>query len=105
MYRMGRLFVEQDIFGRAIGVHFKGSGSYQTRLGALFTLATYILMLVNLLTLFTAFIDGSMQEEKSQSQKIDRFNAEAVVLSDNQFEIVSMVVPALPPEVAQLEAY
>ena len=41
-------FVGWDIFGYKIGVHFKGKGSYQTRLGALLTLAVYVLMLANL---------------------------------------------------------
>ena len=59
------------MYGHVIGVHYRGSGSYQTRLGAFFTLATYALMLVNMLTLSTAFLDGSMQDEKFQKTTIE----------------------------------
>ena len=54
-----KYFVRWDIFGHKIGVHYKGKDTYQTRLGALFTLAVYSLMLVNLFQLMTAFLDGS----------------------------------------------
>ena len=47
------------MYGHAIGVHYRGSDAYQTRLGALCTIVTYALMLVNLVTLSTAFNDGS----------------------------------------------
>ena len=52
------------MYGHVIGVHYKGRGSYQTRLGAFLTLATYVLMIVNFVTLIVAFQDGSKQDEK-----------------------------------------
>ena len=52
------------MYGHVIGVHYRGRGSYQTRLGAFFTFATYVLMIVNLVTLILAFQDGSKQDEK-----------------------------------------
>ena len=62
------------MYGHVIGVHYKGSGSYQTKLGALVTLVTYVLMTVNMVTLFIEFNDvSSSQDEKFQSEKIDRF--------------------------------
>ena len=57
--RLEDLILSQDMYGHAIGVHYRGSDAYQTRLGALCTLVTYALMLVNLITLSTAFSDGS----------------------------------------------
>ena len=56
--------VGQDMYGHVIGVHYRGSGSYQTKLGAFVTLATYVLMIINMVTLLIAFKDGSKQDEK-----------------------------------------
>lgn len=56
-------FVNMDMFGHAISVNYRGSDVYRTKLGAFVTLATYILMVINTLTLVTAFNDGSKQEE------------------------------------------
>ena len=50
--RLEEIVVGQDMYGHVIGVHYKGSGSYQTKLGALVTLATYVLMTINMATLF-----------------------------------------------------
>ena len=46
-----RLIEDQDIFGHVIGVHYRGRNAYKTLLGALCTLATYILITINLVTL------------------------------------------------------
>ena len=40
-----------DIFGHAVGVTYKGDGTLKTRLGAFMTLATNILILINLVNL------------------------------------------------------
>ena len=72
--KLEEIIVGQDVYGHVIGVHYKGSGSYQTKLGALVTLVTYVLMTVNMVTLFIEFNDvSSSQDEKFQSEKIDRF--------------------------------
>ena len=57
--QIDQFLVSQDIYGHAIGVNYKGSGVYQTWLGAICTLITYSLMLLNLTNLMTAFSDGS----------------------------------------------
>ena len=62
--KLEELIVGQDMYGHVIGVHYRGKRSYQTRLGAFFTLTTYVLMTVNLVSLFTEFLDGSRQDEK-----------------------------------------
>ena len=41
-----RMIINQDIFGHAIGVHYRGDGSFKTRLGALCTIATYVLIAI-----------------------------------------------------------
>ena len=62
--RLEEIIVGQDMYGHVIGVHYRGSGSYQTKVGAFFTLATYVLMTINMVTLLIAFEDGSNQGEK-----------------------------------------
>ena len=61
--RLESYIVSFDRYGTAIGVHYKGKSSYQTRLGALCSIATYVLMTINLVNLVTAFLDGSKQTE------------------------------------------
>ena len=90
------------MYGHVIGVHYKGRGSYQTRLGAFLTLATYVLMIVNFVTLIVAFQDGSKQDEKFQSEKIDMLLADAVKLADNDIEINAFISPPVPARIASL---
>ena len=71
--KLQRLIVDQDIFGHVIGVHYRGRDAYKTLLGALCTLATYVLVTINLVSLVGAFIDGSNQQEKTQVTTLDPF--------------------------------
>ena len=41
---LAQKLVDQDIYGHQVGVHYKGSDTYKTKLGALFTVATYVLI-------------------------------------------------------------
>ena len=56
--------VSKDIYGHPVGINYRGSDSYQTKMGALCTLATLIVVFVNSSNLVTAFFDGSRQDEK-----------------------------------------
>ena len=58
-----QFLVGRDIFGHVIGVNYRGSGTYKTRLGAFCTFSTLILTFFYFVTLITAFIDGSNQGE------------------------------------------
>ena len=62
--KLEQFLVSQDIFGHAVGVNYKGSSTFQTRIGALCTFSAYLLMIVNVVNLMIAFNDGSRQEEK-----------------------------------------
>ena len=95
--RLENLIVQQDIFGHGIGVHYRGSETYQTRLGAFFTFAIYGLMLANLVTLWTAFMDGSNQTEKVQTLTFDAFGSEQYNISENKFDIRMLTIPTLEP--------
>ena len=65
--RLEQIIVNRDIYGHNIGVHYRGSDSFKTRLGAFVTLITYLLISFNFERLLVAFKDGSKQEEKNQS--------------------------------------
>ena len=67
--------VSQDIYGHAVGVNYRGRSSFQTRMGALCTISTYLLLMVNMVNLFIAYNDGSRQEEKVQSLHFDMWNS------------------------------
>ena len=56
-----KLLVGQDIYGHPISVLYRGSDYYKTRLGAFFTLATYVLIAINTIQLIVAFNNGSKQ--------------------------------------------
>ena len=45
--RLYKFLINQDVLGTPIGVHYKGQDSFKTGLGALCTLATYVLIMVN----------------------------------------------------------
>ena len=53
--------VARDMYGFAIGLNYHGSGTYQTKVGALCTLVTYVFMIFNAFGLLVAFYDGSNQ--------------------------------------------
>ena len=59
--------VARDMYGYAIGINYRGSDKYQTKVGSLCTLATYIAVLFNAVLLFTVFTDGSRQDETTRS--------------------------------------
>ena len=104
MNRLTELFLDLDMYGHAIGVHYRGRGAYKTRLGALLTLATYVLMTVNMVSLFIAFNDGSKQEEKDQSMQIDTWTQESVNIAEKNVDL-SVFSEGLSPDVGRIIGY
>ena len=102
MGKIGDFLVSQDIFGHKIGVNYKGKDSYQTKLGAFLTFATYGLILANIAYLFIALLDGSKQEEKSTLTYVDRSNEPGLKLIDHAFNLIVMSNPRLPPDIGSL---
>ena len=47
--------VSGDIYGHPIGVNYKGSDTYRTKLGALFTIVAYVLVFLNFIAISVAF--------------------------------------------------
>ena len=98
------MFVDLDMYGHAIGVTYRGRDAYKTRLGALVTLATYILMTINSASLFLAFNDGSKQEEKVQSTKFDRSTSDRINLYEEEFEISIVASTPIDPKIGRFVA-
>ena len=67
--------VDRDIYGMPITVLYKGSDAFKTRFGATFTLLTYVLLLINIISLTESFFNGSRQDESSQTVLYDRYSA------------------------------
>ena len=65
MNKLSDFLVGFDIYGHQIGVNYKGGGTFNTRLGALCTLVTYTLMLVNMSGLLIDWADDSRWEVKT----------------------------------------
>ena len=76
-----------DIYGHPITVNLAGSGVYKTKLGALATLLTYILVVINLMQLVTQFIDKSNQKESTQNFVVDDIE-EQVSFIDNKYQVM-----------------
>lgn len=53
-------------------------------------------MTINLVSLFTAFLDHSKQEETGQITKFDRFTEGPVNLAENGIDIVMFSIPKIP---------
>ena len=63
-FSLVNFLVGTDVFGHPVGVNYRGSGSFKTKVGALCSLAALVVVLANLTTLVKIFFDGSKQEEK-----------------------------------------
>ena len=54
---LSKFLVNRDIYGHKIGVHYKGSDTYKTKMGAFCTMATYLLIIFNFVALCIAYYD------------------------------------------------
>ena len=50
---------DRDMYGYAVGVNYKGDNSFRTRIGAIFTLVTYSLIILNLVVMTQGYLDFS----------------------------------------------
>ena len=86
--KLSKALIRQDLYGHSIGVHYKGSGTYQTRLGGVCTIATYVLIFINFLNLITGLIDHSLQEESTSKTTYENYETERYTFSENDFELM-----------------
>ena len=52
-----------DLYGHPIGVHYRGSGTYNTKLGAFMSLATIVLIFINMADIANKFFGKTGQTE------------------------------------------
>lgn len=95
--KLGKFLKSLDIFGYPIGVHYKGSDTYQTRLGAVCTFLAYVLMAFNSFTMTTEFLNHTFQEEKQQSMLVDSYKTPVYSFEDHNFEISALSTMPLDP--------
>ena len=70
------------MYGHVIGVNYRGSGTFQTRVGSFCTCATYVMMLINIASLLLAFKIGTKQDETFQTVFKDRLISETYNLNE-----------------------
>ena len=71
------------------------------------TLATYVLMSINLLTLIQDFVSNEKQDEKNTELYLDRFSAGMYNLTDYQIELalISFSFTSLDESVGRFRAF
>lgn len=79
---IGSLTSWLDFYGHPVGVHYRGSGVYKTKLGALCSLITAVLILVNTISISTKFANNSGQTVFYQRVKVDVKDIEPLVLQE-----------------------
>ena len=95
---------DQDIFGHTIGVNYRKSDTFKTKLGAAITVCTYTLMLVNLAILLSAFHSGNKQQETVATSTFDRSLAGPFRLQKGKFEFSILRWMELPSDIGRLVA-
>ena len=100
--KFAKFFVARDIFGQAITVNYKGSDAYRTKMGALCTILTYVLILINGISLVEGFLNGSKQSESAQTLFYDRFNEGKQSLDENQFSVFIATLMPISPRVGRI---
>ena len=88
--------VEQDMFGQSISVFYKARDVFKTKMGALASICTYMLMLFNLTTLLQAYAQGTKQQTSFETSVLDLFTAGAFPLIDYGLELSVLLKQRLP---------
>ena len=83
MKRFDEFFVKLDIFGHPVGVLYRGKDRYRTRCGSIFTIATYMLILMNSIKLLLQWYSGNKLEFSTSFVNYDRFYSEKYYLAEN----------------------
>ena len=63
MIFIGRFLKWLDIYGHQVSMNYRGDGMFKTNLGGLLSLATFVLVIFNTVSLATQFVDRSNQTE------------------------------------------
>ena len=82
MGKFSDFFLSIDIFGHPITVNYKGEDNFKTRLGALCTIAFFVLSIVNLTAVIPAYNNNSKLETNTQRSIYDPSTEPAFSFSD-----------------------
>ena len=87
-----------DFYGHPVGVRYRGSGAYSTKLGALCSLITVVLVLINMVDIWKKFVNKTDQSEFFLRTKTDTLYIEPLVFGEQQvmFTLYSAEKRALP---------
>ena len=73
-----------DFYGHPVGVHYRGSGAFSTKLGALCSLITVVLILINTVDIWKRFVYKTDQSESFFRLKTDTQGIEPLVFAEQQ---------------------
>ena len=105
MGKLSDLIVSIDIFGHPVGVNYKGEESFRTRLGAFCTVAFYVLTILSLTTLITAFTDNSKLETNTEKSYFDPFTEPAYSFDEYQSNIIITITQKIPADIGKVSLY
>ena len=103
-YNLFKFLVGRDIYGHQINVNCEGEDKHKTGFGAVLTLATYVLIMINLVNKLTEFGDRSTQDEITRPLKFDLNSKEEVSLQDGQILIGVLSVKKPQPKFGEWKA-
>ena len=105
MGKLSDLIVSIDIFGHPVGVNYKGEDSFKTRLGAFCTVAVYVLTVLSLTTLITAFTDNSKLETNTERSYFDPFTEPAYSFEEYQGDLMITISQEIPADIGKVSLY
>ena len=94
-----------DMFGFTPHLNYQGQSTYTTYPGMIISVIVYGFIVMNAVYLTKAFSDGSKQDEKFNSELIERVTSGPMYFSDNKFEIAVVTNGAVLPKHGEIVAY
>lgn len=91
-----------DKFGYQMEMHYQGTSVYRTLFGSLVSTLTYILILINALSISRDFISNENQTEVSRKINVDVESLGEQLFMENQMSIGW--INAIPPEIGRVKA-
>ena len=92
MKKFSAAFKSIDIYGHPIGVHYKGNSTFQTKLGSLMTLFSFVFVTIYAAILVTELTTGESQEVQSLSIKVDLSESGRKPLDELEFMLTYVLV-------------
>ena len=88
MQMMFRNFIKSlDIYGHVVGVHYRGDSSFKTGFGAVLSLISFTLIIINTTGLASSFVSKSDQKESMRTITESLVNVDVQNLKENELDI------------------